>query len=100
MRVRGSWLGVQIVAVVPHHHQAEVLHRREHRGARSEDRSSGAATDCQPSPVALRGAEIGTEYDMVARTDRPIERPVRRRKVTCVGHHGYSTATSGQRRRE
>ena len=27
MRVRVSWLGVQIVAVVPHHHQAEVLHR-------------------------------------------------------------------------
>ena len=65
--IRGMGLGVQVVAVVPEHHQAEVPHRREHRGPGARDDQGLAAQGREPATVSLRGAELGGERDVAGR---------------------------------
>ena len=43
MRVRGTWLGEAVVAVVPHHHQTEVGDRCEHRTPGADHQTGATA---------------------------------------------------------
>ena len=99
-------LGVQVVAVVPEHHQAEVTHRREHRGPGARHDHGLAAQGGEPAAVALRGAEVGGERDVGGRggcrvrwvrgRDQRCQRLVDAGQVTRVGHHD-DRATAGAR---
>ena len=53
--VRRAWLGQGVVAVVPHHDQAEVGDRCEHGRARPDDRMNPAAGDREKAAVSLGG---------------------------------------------
>ena len=65
VRVRGARLGVQVVAVVPEHHQAEPGDRGEHRGPGARHHPDQAAAHGQPAPVALGRAEVRGEADVI-----------------------------------
>ena len=58
-------LGVQVVAVVPEHHQAEPGDRGEHRGPGARHHPDQAAAHRQPAPVALGRAEVRGEADVI-----------------------------------
>ena len=53
--IRRPWLGVQIVAVVPHHHEPEIVHRRIGRASRTEHDSNLTTGDAQEVAVPRRG---------------------------------------------
>ena len=61
VRIGRPGLGERVVAVVPHHHQAEVGDGREHRAAGADDQPGAAAQHRQPAAVALCGAEPGRQ---------------------------------------
>ncbi len=65
VRVRRARLGVQVVAVVPEHHQAEPGDRGEHRGPGARDHADLAPAHRQPAPVPLGRAEVRGEADVV-----------------------------------
>ncbi len=52
MRVRSPRLGQRVVTVVPHHHQPEIVHRRENRAARADHQPRAPPQRRQPAPVA------------------------------------------------
>jgi hypothetical protein len=98
MRIRRPRLRVQVVAVVPDDHQAEVADRREHRGPGARDDPDHAAPDGQPAAVAFRGPEPGGQRDVLARAEQPGQRGVHQIQVGCVRQHDQR-APAGRRRR-
>jgi hypothetical protein len=60
---------VQVIAVVPHHDQAEISNRCVHGGPGTDhDRASSSRSGFQnlePASVALAGAQLGSEHDGV-----------------------------------
>ena len=52
VRIRRPRLGQRVVAVVPHHDQPQIAHRREHRAAGADHQPCAAAQCGQPAPVA------------------------------------------------
>ena len=73
VRVRGARLGVQVVAVVPQHHQAQVLDRGEHGRAGARDDPRLAPAGPEPAAVPFGRAEIGRQRD-VSRCSRRSRR--------------------------
>ncbi|MGY4642579.1 hypothetical protein ACVW07_000412 [Cellulomonas sp. URHB0016] len=74
VRVRRPRLGVQTVAVVPAHDEAEVRHRRERRGTCADDHLCATAQRRQERPVPDCRSVVRHEPD---RTLRPRGRPAR-----------------------
>ena len=92
--IRGVGIGVQVVAVVPEHYQAEVQHRREHRGPSARDDQGLPAQGSQPATVSLGGAEVGGERDVAGpvgrrgrRGDQAGQGLVDPGQVARVGYH-------------
>ena len=61
VRIGRVVVGVQVVAVVPHDHEAEVAHRREHRRPGAQHDLGRAAGRRQEGPVALLRGVAGPE---------------------------------------
>ena len=78
VRVGSAWLLVEVVAVVPHHDEAQVVHRGEGRGARADDHPAHAPADCEPAPVALGGTEVGGQPCRDASAQEVVDRVGRR----------------------
>ena len=70
VRVGGARLLVQVVAVIPEHHEAQVLYRGEHGRAGARDDQRLAAPDREPAAVPLRGAQVGGERDIAGHRTR------------------------------
>ena len=71
VRVGRAGLGVEVVAVVPQHHEPEVVHGREGGGAGADDDPSRSAGHGQEVAVARRRAAVGGQADVV-----PLPQPV------------------------
>ena len=78
-------LGVQVVAVVPDHHETEACDRRERRGAGADHDPPATAGDGEEVAVALRGTGVRGEHDVLvghraprSARRRPARRPCRR----------------------
>ena len=84
VRVGGPGLGVQVVTVVPHRHQAEVRDRRERGGSGADDDLDLTPAHRQPAPVARLGAELGREHDVAPRAQPRRQRRVDARDVTVI----------------
>ena len=97
VRVRRPRLGVQVVAVVPAHHQAEVVHGRERGRPGAHDDPAGAAGHGEEVAVAARRAGVGGEGDVVARTQRAGERTIDPVDVLAVGHAQQRAPPGGER---
>ena len=88
VRVRGPGLGVQVVAVVPEDHQAELTDRGEHRGPGARDHPDRTPQHGQPAAVPLGRAEIGGQADVasLAAQARGGQRRVDAGQVAGVRH--------------
>ncbi len=86
MRVRRPWLVEQVVAVVPHRHQAQVADRREGRRPGADHDAHRAPAQRQERPVALRRAGVGRQDDVAALPHPPGQRAVEPVEVAVVGH--------------
>ena len=98
VRVGGARLGVQVIAVIPEHHESEVTHRREHRRTSPRHHPLRAAPDGQPASVPFGGSEVRGQRDMPAGTELRGERLVQQGEVARIGNHGQG-APPGRRRR-
>ena len=98
MRVGRARLGVQVVAVIPDHHEAKVVHRREGRGPRSDDHAHLPARDGQPSAVPLGRAEVGGQRDELVFADNLSERGGDQVGVAGVGDNDDRSASPRERR--
>ena len=58
MWVRGTWLGMQVVSVIPDHDQSQILHWCIHGSTGAYDEPSATPQHCQPSAVPLARAEV------------------------------------------
>ena len=88
VRVRRPRLGVQVVAVVPDHDQAELGDRREHRGPGARDDPDLAAPHRQPAAVPLRpGPRPAASVTWPARAEQAGQRGVHQVQVPGVRHH-------------
>ena len=85
MGVRRPRLVVEVVAVVPDRHQAEVVHRRERGGAGADDDAHRPAADREERAVALGRARVGREHDVAALAEPRGERGVEPVDVAVVG---------------
>ena len=86
VRVGGPGLGVQVVTVVPEHHQAEIMDRGEHRGAGTGDHPDQAPADRQPAAVAFGRPEVRGQADVDPRAGGG-QRGVDAFQVPGIGHH-------------
>ena len=102
-RLAGVWvgrprLGVQVVAVVPDHHEAEAGDRRERRRAGADHHPSPTAGDGEEVAVALGGTGVRGEHDVLVGTEHRGQRRVDPRDVLAVGHDHQGAATARERR--
>ncbi len=98
VRVRRARLGVQVVAVVPAHHQAEVGDRREHRRPGADDRPDGPAAHREPPPIPLGRAEVGGQRHGGPYPRRRLDRREHPVDVAQVGDDHEGAAARRQRR--
>jgi len=100
VRVGGPRLGVQVIAVVPDHDQAEVADRGEHGGPGTRDHPGHAAPDREPAAVALGRPEAGRQGDVLARAEQGTQGRVDLAEVAGVGDDDKrSPPARGSRRR-
>ena len=93
MGVRRPRLVVQVVAVVPDRHQAEILDGRERGGAGADDDLDRSAGDGQEGAVALGRPCLGGEYDVPPLLEPGRQGSVEPGEVAMVGHADQGTAT-------
>ena len=96
VRVRRPRLGVQVVAVVPDHHQAEPGDRGEHGGPGPGHHPDLAARDREPPAVPLGRAEARREAHVLAGAERAGQRGVDQVQVPGVGHDDQRPPPSGR----
>ncbi len=97
MGVRRPRLVVQVVAVVPDRHQAEVADGRERGRAGADHDPDRSARDGQERAVALRRARVGLEHDVSALAEPRRQRSVEPVEVAVVGdaHQGPAAGERG-----
>ena len=100
VRVRRPRLGVQVVAVVPDHHQAEACDRRERCGAGADHDPPATARDGEEVAVALRGTGVSGEHDVLVGTEHRGQRGVDPRDVLAVRHDDQGAAAARDRGRD
>src|SRR6185436_3724698 len=66
VRIGRTGLGVEVVAVVPHRHQSEVVHRGEGGGAGADDDPDVAPGDGEEGTVAAGRSYVRSEHDVPA----------------------------------
>ena len=103
VRVRRPRLGVEVVAVVPDHDQAQVVHRRERGRAGADHHPARAPRDRQEVAVAAGRAGLGGQRDVVALPQHRRQRAGRRgrrpwRRARTAARRGPSRRTSPRRR--
>lgn len=98
--VGGARLGVEVIAVVPHHDQAEVVDGREGRGAGADDHAAGTSRDREELAVAHGRSHVGGEAHVVARPELGLQRGTDPRHVAGVGHADQRALPAGVRRRD
>ena len=101
-RLAGVWvgrprLGVEVVAVVPDRHQAEVVHRRERSTPGADHDPPGSARHCQEVAVAGCRPAFAREHHMVPCAEHPGQRGIHARRVLDVGHADQRPATTRRR---
>jgi hypothetical protein len=96
VRVRRSWLRVQVVTVVPDRDQAEVVDRRERGGARADHDAHGAPGRREEAPVPLGRPERGRQRDVHGGVDRSGQRGVEPVEVARVGDHDQRAPAAGR----
>ncbi len=84
--VRRPRLVEQVVAVVPHRHQAQVADRREGRRPGADHDAHRAAAQRQERPVALGRAGVGRQHDVASLPHPPGQGAVEPVEVAVVGH--------------
>ena len=94
VRVRRPRLGVQVVAVVPDHHEAEACDRRERRGAGADHDPPATAGDGEEVAVALRRSGVRGEHDVLVGTEHRGQRGVDLRDVLAVRHDDQRAAAA------
>ncbi len=100
VRVRRARLGVQVVAVVPEHDQAEIRDGGEHRGPGACHHLDQSPAHGQPAAVALGRAEVRAQADMEEAMLRHIgQGRVDAVQVTGVRHDDEHAAARGGRDR-
>ncbi|CAG6894583.1 hypothetical protein PICSAR11_02330 [Mycobacterium avium subsp. paratuberculosis] len=85
VRIGRPRLGQAVVGVGPHHHQAQVAQRREHRAAGADHHPRAAAQRRQPAPVPGGRAQPGRQGDHAGRVDAARHGVAQRIQVALVG---------------
>ncbi len=86
MRVGRAWLGVEIVAVVPHRHESEIVYGRKRRRPRAEHDLHLPSRDREERGVARCRRRCGRQHDVMTRTQHLGECCIPARDVSYVGH--------------
>jgi hypothetical protein len=94
VRVRRPGFGVQVVTVVPDHHQPEVGHRRERRRAGADHTAGLPPARPQESPVPLGRTESRLQSDVMLPAEYGRHRRVQQLQVATVGHDGDDAAST------
>ena len=98
VRVRRAGLGVQIVAVVPEHHQAELGDRGEHRGPGARHHLDQAPAHGQPAAIAFSRPEVRAQADVARWALRHIgQGRVDAAQVAGIRYHDDHAAARGRR---
>jgi hypothetical protein len=97
VRVGGTWLGVQVVAVVPDHDEAETGHGGEHRGPGASHHADLAAGHRQPSAVPLGRPEPRRQADVPPGAECAGQGGVDQAQVPCVRDHDERATARGGR---
>ena len=92
VRVGGARLGVQVVAVVPDHDEAEPCHGGEHRGPGASHHADLAAGHGQPPAVPLGWPEARRQADVPPGAEHPGQPGVDQAQVPCVRDHDERAA--------
>jgi hypothetical protein len=95
MWVRRPGLGVEVVAVVPHDNQPQVIHGRIDSSASTDDRRRGTASspsveDAQPPSIPLTRAEVGGQHHRV--DTQNTESTLHVLNISVVGNDNDGTA--------
>jgi hypothetical protein len=90
--VRRTGFGERVIAVVPHDDQADIVHRREDRGACPNDGADGTAADCKEAAVALCWSQIRVEDNVMLVAHRRAQCDVDAVGVAAVRHDDNGTA--------
>ena len=88
---------VQVVAVVPDHHQPEVADRGEHRRPRAQHDLGGAPRRGEELPVALLRGVVGAQHREGVLGQQPRRRGGEPVEVLAVGDDDERAPPSGQR---
>src|SRR5690348_13033711 len=97
MRVRSTRLSEVVVAVVPHHDEAEVVDRCPDGAASSDGATYLSTREPQEAAIALRRSQVGRQRNVLPFAEHTSERCIDTGDVAMIRHDDDDAAIGCQR---